>query len=101
MKEQNNIIEVEILGFNQISMGTSQALRLNTFPSLDVWVNSKAQAKQFAALIGQKAEFVRRSITTKTGASKVVYDLNVKAISEDDLDALFQTPAFTEGTKPF
>jgi hypothetical protein len=99
----NNIHEVTIIGFNR----TPSGLKLLTSPSLDIWVNSRAEYDNYSAKTGETCEFASRKVTTRSGNQKTVYDLIVKAndLSDEELDTIFNRTyeAAEEGTeeKPF
>jgi len=83
----NNIHEVTIIGFNR----TPSGLKLLTSPSLDIWVNSRAEYDNYSAKTGETCEFASRKVTTRSGNQKTVYDLIVKAddLSNAELDIIF------------
>ena len=83
----NNIHEVTIIGFNR----TPSGLKLLTSPSLDIWVNARAEYDNYSAKTGEKVEFASRKVTTRAGNMKTVYDLIVKGedLSDEELDTIF------------
>ena len=111
--EKSNIITVSVNGFNRPFSSQFLGLRLNTSPSLDIWVNSKEEYHAYKTYIGKKdkdgnpvlADFTPRMITTRAGKQKKVYDLNVVDIADEELDTLFdrsyEAASETTEEKPF
>lgn len=89
-----SLITVEILGFSKTPGG---GVRLNTSPSITVYVNSVPEYENYSRMIGQKAEFIGRTIAGRGGiGSRKVYDLNLRTIGKDELEELFKRREFDD-----
>ena len=104
-----NLVELTILGFNEIKIGDRVSIIANTSPQLplgeSMWVNNRTDYNHMAKNVGKTVQFIKRRITTKAGVSKNVYDINYPDVPEESLSKAFdQATAFNEETteeKPY